>query len=106
MSASPFLDLVENENVATIVRAIETSIRQSFEHDRQRSAIVLLSVQKPAQAEVKRRTEMCIHIFKVLRGDMKWSIGRIVDHMPLYLRKELDGESWQPSAHTHWLNQS
>lgn len=59
-------------------------------------------LQHLTHAEVKRRFGICAGIFEVLRGDMKWSLARVSDHMTEFLKKELDGIAWKPSARSSW----
>ncbi len=79
--------------LADVVNGIQTTIELSFAVD---GATI-------TGAEVKRRFQLCEGIFKVLRGDMQWGIARIVDHLPEYLRAELNGETWEPNSRTCWM---
>ncbi len=54
-------------------------------------------------AEVKRRFDLCVKIFKLLRGDVKWGVARILDYLPEYLRAEIDGDSWEPDKRNCWI---
>lgn len=54
--------------------------------------------------EIKRRFTLAVRVFRVLHGDLKWSLGKIRDHLATYLRCELDGVSWEPSKRTVWLS--
>ncbi len=53
-------------------------------------------------SETKRRTNICIELVKTLRGDLKWSVPRITDYLPTYLRCELDGIAYSPSTSAVW----
>jgi hypothetical protein len=99
-----FASLVgDNQNVAKVALAIEAAVTTSFVQDETRSgAIIVARSTRITQAETKRRVQICVRIFRVLRGDMKWSWQRAVDHLPIYLRNELDGEDWEPSARSSW----
>lgn len=81
------------ENVGTLVLAIESSIAASF----------ALDGATMTGDEVKRRFNICLEIFKVLRGDMKWGMSRIVDHIPKYLLQELNGTTWTPDTRECWI---
>jgi hypothetical protein len=48
-------------------------------------------------AETKRRFDICARIFKTLRGDLGWGLDRALDHIPIFLRNELDGINWNES---------
>lgn len=73
----------------------------SFKQDRQPGRIILVTGARgapPSRAEYVRRTEICVKIFRELRGDLKWTVERILDHLPGFLRKQLDGVPWEPEA--------
>jgi hypothetical protein len=44
------------------------------------------------RAEVDRRVEMAKEVFRVLHAECKWSEQRIMDHLPAFLVRGLDGE--------------
>jgi hypothetical protein len=60
------------------------AMAQSFETDR----IKLLAV---TQHEIRRRVKISARIFGIVRGDLRWSMERSVDYLPVALRAELDG---------------
>lgn len=85
------------EAMGKAVRGIEHAVAKSFREDRSRVT----------QDEIKRRGRICIGIVRALRKDLKWSIDRIVDELPIALRAKLDGIPWDPSnARTIWTPQS
>ena len=89
-----FKGLIEQGEVGRVTLAIENAIIASMIADRAPTT----------EAEVKRRFNLCADIFKVLRGDMKWSIARAIDKIPEYLRCELDGVHYDPKdARAVWL---
>jgi len=55
------------------------------------------------QAEVRRRFGICERLFRQLRGDLHWGLTRVLDHLPTYLRYELDGQPWEPDARSCWM---
>jgi Lon protease-like protein len=91
--AAPFLDLVEQGQLACTVLAIERIVRRSFEGDGSRMTT----------AEVRRRFRICERLFRQLRGDLGWGLVRVLDHLPHYLRCELDGQAWEPDRRTCWM---
>jgi hypothetical protein len=100
MDKGPFLGLVEEEMIPDIVHGIETAVLLSVHQDRVRNVIIVPgSITKD---ELKRRSAMCIEIFRVLRGDLKWSLDRIADNLADFLRKQLDGVDWEPAARASW----
>lgn len=90
-----FAGLIDDpHDVKRIAEGIFVAVNKSFEYDNN---------QNPKQSEVKRRFELCVDLFKQLRGDLQWGVGRILDHMPRYLRNELDGIAWTPDPRRTWV---
>lgn len=94
-----FAGLIEDQAVGTVTQAFLSAIARSYVVDGQRVGRTPLLT----QSETRRRFAICADIFKTLRGDLKWGIQRIVDHLPEYLRAELDGKSWQPEKRECWI---
>lgn len=91
--------LVTEDKVGTVCLGIEAAVAQSFIEDTHKGRVILVNgAGRITRDEIKRRGKLCLKIFVALRGDLKWTIERILDHLPQYLRKELDGESWEPEA--------
>ena len=88
-----FADLVARDQVGRVSLAIERAITQSFREDGARMT----------GDEVRRRFSICERLFRRLRGDLGWGLQRALDHLPRYLRCELDGIPWQPDARTVWV---
>ena len=89
-----FAQLIDNRvQLARVTLAVEAAIKASFLSHPPRSL---------TQSEVKSRFDKCARIFEELRVDCQWSIGRIVDHLPAFLRAELDGVSWKPEKRAIW----
>jgi hypothetical protein len=88
-----FLDLVEQDQVGRVTVAVERAIERSFREDGSRTT----------GAEVRRRFAICERLFRRLRGDLGWGLQRVLDHLPQYLRCELDGIPWQPDTRTVWV---
>ena len=51
---------------------------------------------QPTLREAKWRTEICARWYRELRSDLHWSEDRILNHLPVILRCELDGKRWEP----------
>ena len=88
-----FLDLVGQDEVARVALGIEHAVALSFAADRSR----------PTSDEVRRRFRICEELVRQLRGDLGWGLQRVVDHLPHYLRCELDGVPWKPDARVVWV---
>jgi hypothetical protein len=88
-----FLDLIEQDQLARVVLGFEHAVTRSFETDGARMT----------DAEVRRRFGICERLFRQLRGDLGWGLHRVLDHLPHYLRCELDGLRWEPDSRTIWM---
>lgn len=88
-----FLDLAERGQLEPAVLGIERAVTRSFETDGARMT----------DAEVRRRFQICERLFRQLRGDLGWGLVRVLDHLPHYLRCELDGRAWEPDRRTLWM---
>ena len=109
METGRIASLVTEGKIPAVVIGIETAVALSLAHDRTPGRIILVHANAgPSKAEVKRRVEICIDIFRQLRGDGHWSVEKIVDHLPRFLRAELDGTDWKPEAtamvRSSWLS--
>ncbi len=99
MEPGVFANLIDGNQIPRLLAGISDAVLASFRADRMPGRIILVTAQaRVTEAERKRRVMLCVSIFKVLRGDMKWSLEKIVDHLPRYLRAELDGTPWEPEA--------
>jgi len=87
-----FLDMVTQEQVGPATVSIERAIVRSFAEDHAR----------PTGDEVRRRFAICERLVRRLRGDLGWGLQRVLDHLPHYLRCELDHVPWEPEARTVW----
>ena len=81
-----FAELVAEEQIGRVVLGIEGAVGASFLEDRSRLT----------GDEIRRRFDICVRIIKTLRGDLGWAVARVLDHLPRYLRCELDGIPWSP----------
>src|SRR5690606_4349344 len=72
--------LVSSADFGRIVLAVVASVELSF-----------LDGASTTRSEIRRRTDMAWDLVKTLRGDLKWSVAKILDHLTAYLRCELDG---------------
>lgn len=87
-----FADLLTENEIGRVVLGIENAVLASFVEDRARQT----------GDEIRRRFNICTQLIRQLRGDLGWSIPRIVDRLPRYLRCQLDGAPWTPEARTLW----
>lgn len=72
-----------------VIMGIQAAISASFKTDQ-----VLRPVM--TKSEVKARFEICTEGFCIMRKDLKWSVPKIIDELPAYLRCKLDRIDWTP----------
>jgi hypothetical protein len=88
-----FLETLAHDQFAIATIGIERAIARSFEVDGGRMT----------DSEVRRRFLICQRLFQQLRGDLGWGLHRVIDHLPTYLRCELDGLPWEPDRRACWM---
>ncbi len=88
-----FIELLERDEVGRVMAAIERAVARSFEDDHGRMT----------GDEIRRRFGLCERLIRRLRGDLGWGLHRVLDHLPHYLRCELDGQAWEPDQRTIWM---
>lgn len=82
-------------------QGVYRAVENSFKEDQQRrGGARSVSV---SGDELKRRVNICLKIFRELRGDLGWGLQRAIDHLPRYLRLELDGVKWEPDGRKMWV---
>jgi hypothetical protein len=91
--AKPFMELLEKDQIGRVMLAIEQAVTRSFEVDGARMT----------GDEIRRRFSICERLIRRLRGDLGWGLHRVLDHLPHYLRCELDGQPWEPDTRTIWM---
>lgn len=70
-----------------LTRGIQNAVARSFVEDKNPT---------PTMHEVRRRGAICIEVSRELRGDLKWTVDRIVGVLSKALRAKLDGIPWNP----------
>jgi hypothetical protein len=85
--------MAQSDQLGDAVLGIEAAVVQSFEADGARMT----------GSEVRRRFGICERLVRQLRGDLGWGLQRVLDHLPQYLRSELDGVPWEPDRRTCWM---
>jgi hypothetical protein len=89
-----FMKAFADNEIARIVIGIERAVQRSFP-----------TGTRITDTEVRRRFSICERLFRQLRGDLGWGLQRVLDHLPHYLRCELDGQPWEPDRRTLWMPQ-
>lgn len=89
--AGQYAQLCTSNDVGKVTNAFLSAIELSFVTNPMPSGVV-------SQNEVAHRFKLCDRIFMMLRGDLKWSIPKIVDILPTYLKCELDGVPYNPES--------
>ena len=87
------LQALAKDELGRLTLGIEQAVTRSFAADGARMT----------GAEVRRRFGICERLFRQLRGDLGWGLVRVLDHLPEYLRCELDGMPWEPDRRTCWM---
>ena len=87
------LQALAKDELGRLTLGIEQDVPRSFAADGARMT----------GAEVRRRFGICERLFRQLRGDLGWGLVRVLDHLPDYLRCELDGVPWEPDRRTCWM---
>lgn len=95
MKIGTLVDMVGEGQLSAVTEAIALAIGISYDFDFDKA--------RQTAAETKRRFELCLKVFGILRGDAKWSTSRCIDHLAGYLRAELDGIKWEPSKRACWM---
>ena len=91
--SNTMLEALAQNHLARVVLGIEHAVAKSFEDDGARMT----------GDEVRRRFGICEKLYRQLRGDLDWGVQRVLDHLPQYLRCELDGVPWEPDHRTCWM---
>jgi hypothetical protein len=94
MAAGTWKKLVENDQVPRVLELFNKTIETSLETHPMRQLTT---------SAVKERFDKCAEIFEILRGDLKWSLMKIDEHLPGYFQQKMNGEDWQPSARSSWV---
>lgn len=79
--------LVAENQVERVTRSFVQAISGSF----------VVDGGTPTRDEVTRRFDICLRLFCELYADLKWSVPKILDFIPRYLRCELDGIRYNPN---------
>lgn len=92
-TTSPLVELTKNPaQLERVARGVTAIVTNSF-------------VDRPCMAttaEIKRRGNICIELFKELRRDCGFSVERCLDVIPGALRAKIDGSMWEPPTGNTW----
>lgn len=86
---------LDQSQLATLSNALQTIVATSFFHDRSR----------PTNHEDRRRVQLCIELFQIMRRDGGWSVQRCIDELPFALRCKLDGHPWDMASRPTWFGE-
>lgn len=89
---TPFSSVLRQELAPSrLASAIEKAIADSYRHERARGDKPVVS-----HISMKNRSDICLKWFRIMRGDMGYSVERTLDFIGLALRTELDGGQFEP----------
>lgn len=99
----PFAGLVEDGQAGLVTRRFEEMILASFSPDIAVHVVDGKPRPRMTAAEIKRRFDILADWFGVMKGDLGWSLQRVMDSLPIALQKTLAGESYTPDVrHAAW----
>lgn len=91
--------MVTEKWLGPVTIGIEAAISASFQTDQVIRPVL-------TKDEVRRRFKLCVEGFCIMRKDLGWAVPRIVDELPVYLRKKLDHMDWEPDTdHKSWMGE-
>lgn len=92
--------------VVMVTTRFEEIIHESFAADAKRNLVnkgkTMVEI-KITLAELKRRFNILAEWFKILKGDLGWSVQHVVDELPTILRTQLDGGTYVPPPRGMWV---
>lgn len=94
MDAPALERLVGRENVPRVVAALTTIVESSFD---------VCPVRHLTRSAVKERVDICMRLLSRLKGELRWSLPKTLDHLAEYLVYELNGVSYTPTTATRWV---
>lgn len=89
--AGQYAQLCSTDDIGKVTKAFLGAIQLSFVTNPMPSGEV-------PRTEIARRFRVCDKIFTTLRGDLHWSVPKIIDLLPTYLKCELDGVPYNPET--------
>ncbi len=88
-----FADSVRRlDDLKLVFTGISKAISLSLEHDKKEHPLSFVAT----DATIRERFAICEKWFRIMRGDCGYSVDRAVDYLPVALRTELDGGSFEP----------
>ncbi len=84
ISYRALFSLFSHDQIPRVQMAIAKAVEKTFPPD----------VRNATRADLKYRAQQAANIVAALRGDLKWSIFAIEDHLPRFLAAELNGDKW------------
>lgn len=89
--AGQYAQLCNTTDIGKVTKAFLGAIELSFVTNPMPSGEV-------PRTEISRRFRVCDKIFTMLRADLHWSVPKIIDLLPTYLKCELDGVPYNPET--------
>lgn len=92
MSIGSLASLIDENLVGVVTAKFTEIVAATFEKGHPRT-----------QDEVRRRFTITLKWFKIMRGDLKWTLVRIFDSLPDALKAELNGSDYTPDMRKVWI---
>lgn len=89
---------VREDDIPVVVQRLAKIIEDSCLADYGRARLASVP-----RFEIQRRYKMCSAIMAALVRDCHWAPSKALDHVPRYLRIELDGGTWEPPKRASWI---
>lgn len=93
MDASAIAHVVGEENVTRVASELSSIVEASF---------VVAPVRRLTRSAIQERIDICLRLLRLLRGDLKWSLTKALDHVAEYLVYELNGVAYTPNPSSTW----
>lgn len=93
MDTTAIARLVGQENVPRVVAALTTIVEGSF---------TVCPAARITRSAIQERIDICLALLQRLKGDLHWSLPRVLDHVSAYLVYELQGVRYEPSTGRTW----
>ena len=82
------------EDIGALTKGVMEAVKKSFDKH---------AMNNPTHTEIKRRFMFCIEAAKIMRGDLKFGLQRLIAEFDNVLAVRLRGETWEPPTRACWI---